>query len=174
MTDKNENPVTDITEKIASGQSLAAKRALTRAWREAVPDLPVRFAVILVRLNEEGVSKLIQRMKKSGSLPGLKLIWHKNKIEVWTSRGKSFYIGDLPSSDALMLSDLGDQAKKYRPKLIEISTNDDGSVDYLAIELIRPETVAEKKTSQTQTPMIEAIEEIAENIDNVNLDLDQS
>lgn len=174
MSEEKTNPLPEISDKISLGQGVGAKRSLTKAWREAVPEIPVRFAVILVRLDEKSVLEIIKRMKKSDSPPQLKLEWRKDRIEVWTSRGKKIRIGDLPSSDSMMLFDLGGKAKKYRPQIIEIKTSEDGEIEHFAVELVRPETESEKNSSPSQTSIIEAIEDIAENVDKIDLDLDQS
>jgi hypothetical protein len=172
MTKDNQNPLTEIAEKIASGQTVSAKRTLTQTWRDAVPSLPVRFAVILVRLEKKTALEIIKRMKKTQSPPQIILKWEKDRVEVWTARGKKLHLGDLPSSDTLMLSDLGEQAKKYRPQILEIKTDDQGVVEHIAIELVRPETKTEKENQISQTSMIEAVEEIAENSKGIDLDLD--
>lgn len=158
----------EISDKLAEGQTIGAKRVLTSSWRDAVPELPVRFAVILVRLDKDAVKALLKRMRKSKSKPGLKLDWKEDRIEVVTSRGKTLRIGDLPISDSMMMTDLGDKAKKYRPQLLQIQQTESGDIDYLAIELVRPETKAEQQA--TAAAMVSALEEIAETGEE-NIDL---
>ena len=164
----------DISEKISSGQHIGAKRALTNSWRDAVPDLPVRFAVILVRLDRDNTRTILKRMRKSKTKPNLRLVWEDDHIEVWTSRGTPIRIGDLPVSDSIMMNDLGDKAKKYKPQLLEINTSDEtGEIEYLAIELVRPDTKSEKEAS-SKADMISAIEAIAENLpDSIDLGFDK-
>ena len=155
--DDNVNPFIDINSKIASGQTIGAKRALTNSWRDSVPELPVRFAVILVGLNKDNIREIVKRSRKNKTSPKLKLVWKDNKIEVWSSQGKKLHIGNLPSSDALMLSDLGKKAHRYKPKFLELDTDESGEVDYLAIELVRPEPSGNEFNNNA---MVEALENL--------------
>lgn len=166
MSHENETEefLLNISDQISAGKITGAKQTLTRSWRDAVPELPIRFAVILVDLDKTAVKGLLQRMRKNKSTPRLKLEWKKdkNKIEVHTSQGKTFRIGNLPASDSIMLLDLGKKAKKYKPKLLEIKQDENGEINYLAIELIRPETSVE---TQAAAAIADAVESINDSLD---------
>lgn len=162
------NTFVDINSKIASGQTIGAKRALTSSWRDSVPELPIRFAVILVGLNKDNIREIVKRSRKNKTSPKLKLVWENNKIEVWTSQGKKLHLGNLPSSDALMLLDLGTKAKRYKPKFLELDTDDSGEVDYLAIELVRPESNTDEANAMA---MVSALENLIDQADGEPIDL---
>jgi hypothetical protein len=133
-----------LTEKVdkalASGSISQAKRAFIQNWREAVPELPLRFSVILEDLNLENVYELL-KMKRKDKMPQLKLQIVKNRTAVQMVRGRKLIIGFLPKRDSSLLDQLGDKAfKLYQPRILEAPRKDDGSLAYLAVELVRPES----------------------------------
>jgi hypothetical protein len=133
-----------LTEKVdkalASGSISQAKRAFNQNWREAVPELPLRFSVILEDLNLENVYELL-KMKRKDKMPQLKLQIVKNRTAVQMVRGRKLIIGFLPKRDSSLLDQLGDKAfKLYQPRILEAPRKDDGSLAYLAVELVRPES----------------------------------
>jgi hypothetical protein len=143
MTERQEK-LTEMQKKVLEGlqggRAPAAKAALTRSWRDAVPDLPVRFSVVLRKTDAQAVAELLRRARRNrGSSPPLRLRKRKGVIYVETVRGARLEIGQLPRSESQLLSDFGADAKLYRPQLLEVRYDDDNRVRFVAIELVRPE-----------------------------------
>jgi hypothetical protein len=129
-----------VQEGLDGGRAPAAKAALTRSWRDAVPELPVRFSVVLTKIDEAAVSELLRRARRNrGSSPPLRLRKKQGVIVVETIRGARLLLGQLPKSETQLLSDFGADAKLYRPQLLEVRYDDDNRIRVVAIELVRPE-----------------------------------
>lgn len=129
-----------VSEGIEQGRGPAAKAALSRSWRDAVPELPIRFSVALKKPDHKATRELLRRARKNaGSAPPLRLVRENDRTYVETVRGKRLRIGRLPSSDARLLEAFGRDAKLYRPQILEVRYDDDNRVRYVAIELVRGE-----------------------------------
>jgi hypothetical protein len=128
-----------VEDKRRQGSISNARAAFSRSWREAVPELPLRFSVILVHTDEKNILRLAKRLgRQSSTPPKLKLIRrHEGYIDVLTSG--NVILGRLPSADSQLLRELGPAAKSYEPQLIEIRNTPEEGLDYIAIELVRPE-----------------------------------
>jgi len=130
-----------VQESLDRGAVSQAKRAFTQGWRETVPALPLRFSVILVRLNRKSIKDVLRLWRKNkGQAPQLKLDWGEETVQVRMARGRKLVLGCLPASDAELLRDMGPKAQKlYRPQLLEVRRTETGEIDYVAVELVRPE-----------------------------------
>lgn len=135
-----------VQTSLEEGNPSAAKGAITRNWRDAVPSLPLRFTVVLVRANTADLKKLIQRNKKSkSSSPQLKIVKEKKSYFVRTSRGEKLTLGEMPYDDVQLLEEMGRDAKLFRPRLLEIYYNEQGKVRGVSIEMVRPDPEEERK-----------------------------
>lgn len=143
--DNKQSEARDLVERVEAGVERgnvsSAAAAFTRSWRDAVPELPLRFSVILVRVDRRAVAQLIARMRRNkGRPPQLKLDHIDEKtVRVVTARGKRLILGELPHADVKLLVELGKDARLYRPQLLEIRHDEEGKLRYLAVELVRPE-----------------------------------
>lgn len=141
----SEQPRRDISDRVDAerrrGSLTGARRAFSQNWRDAVPELPLRFSAILVRPDKRQIAELRRRIQKqNGSLPELRLRRRTDDlVEVWTKGRPSRRLGDLPALDAKLIADLGPAAKLYRPQILEIKSQPDGEIAYMAIEMVRPE-----------------------------------
>lgn len=148
MSEESQNPseieerARELAERVEDqrrkGSLSSARRAFSQNWRDAVPELPLRFSVILVRPERDALAELLRRMRKHAANPP-ELRLHRASAELVEVRLGRMRIGDLPAQDAKLLKELGADAKLYRPQLIEIRNNERGKLDYVAIELVRPE-----------------------------------
>ena len=129
-----------VSEGLADGRVPAAKAALSRSWRDAVPELPIRFSVALKDPKHKATRELLRRARRNeGAAPPLCLRQDGGKTYVETVRGKRLRIGRLPGSDARILEAFGKDAKLYRPQLLEVRYDDENRVRYVAIEMVRGE-----------------------------------
>jgi hypothetical protein len=154
-----------VQESLDRGRLPAAKAALSRGWRESVPDLPLRFSVLLLRPREDDVAAVLRRLRANGGRkPPLRLSRGKDgSIRVCTRRGKKLVLGELPRGEVKLLRDLGRDANLYQPELLEIRHDDHGRVRSVAIELIRPGDKHEDSLPQQIHEAIEAV--MAEDVD---------
>jgi len=127
----------EVSERLEGGSVRAAKRALSRAWRELVPELPPRFSVSLRRVDPKAVAEVRRRMSRSGKRPPLRLQRDEGRIWVETARGRRLRLGRLPSAEANLLEELG-ALRRYRPKLIRVEQDEMGQVSGVIVELVRP------------------------------------
>jgi len=136
--DKARDLADEVSRKIEEGSDKAAKRAFNKGWKDTVPALPYRISLVLVRIDQTAIFKMLslirdgkeRELKISGSFDDgfcVKLI-----------RGPR--IGDIAFNDIATLRGFGrKQFKQYVPHLLEVSADSDGSIEYVAIELLRKE-----------------------------------
>ena len=127
----------EVSERLEGGSVRAAKQALSRAWRELVPELPSRFSVPLRRVDPKAVAEVRRRMARSGKRPPLKLRRDEGRVWVETARGRRLRLGRLPSAEANLLEELN-ALSKYRPKLLRVEQDELGQVSGVVVELVRP------------------------------------
>lgn len=131
-----------VEEKLREGQVPQARRELTAAsdsWRDALPEPPLRFPVKLVKLSSSAATELLRRSLKSRGRPPLKLEKREDGVAIVTARGKKLQIGFLPQGEVNMLLEFDPKLRIFRPRLLDIGREEDGSVSSVAVELVRPE-----------------------------------
>jgi hypothetical protein len=126
-----------VEEHLSKGDKTSAKRAFSRSWRDAVPDLPLRFSVILVKTDPEAIEGVAKKMRQGKKAPKLRLVHTRSGS--WEVRATRT-LGSLPAPDGKLLTELGASSRLYRPELLEIRSDEKGDFDYIAVELVRPET----------------------------------
>jgi hypothetical protein len=129
-----------VAESKDRGSDIGAKQAFTKEWKEAVPELPHRIPALLVRVDPKAVNLVLARIRDDRQ-PELKVDGSfETGFCVRMSRGKKTRIGDLSARDLETLRELGKKALKvYKPQLLEVTRNEQGKVNTVAIELVRPE-----------------------------------
>lgn len=164
MPTRVDDLATRVEERLAKGSPDAAKREFTRNWRAAVPDLPLRFSVILVRVKEKEVREVLRKRRENdGTPPQLRLDFdEEGRIKVRMARGAKLRLGDIPASDADLLAQLGKKARRlYRPHLLEVRHDDEtGRLEYVAVELVRAESLEDEEVAD-RLAFQEAVEQIA-------------
>lgn len=158
-----------VQESLDRGRVPAAKAALSRGWRESVPDLPLRFSVLLLRPREDDVAAVLRRLRANdGRKPPLRLSRGRDgSVRVCTSRGKKLVLGELPRGEVKLLRDLGRDASLYEPELLEIRHDNHGRVRSVAIELVRSGEAQEDSLHPQIHEAIEAVmaEEVEDELD---------
>ena len=158
-----------VQESLQKGRVPAAKAALSRTWRESVPELPLRFSVLLVRTREEDVALVLKRLRANeGGKPPLRLSRGKDgSIRVCTKRGKQLILGELPQGEVRLLRDLGRDASLYTPELLEVRHDDHGKVRSVAIELVRNDRGSEDAIPPQIHEALEAVisEDVEDDLD---------
>lgn len=138
VEDQGQKLADKVEEHISKGDSSSAKRAFSRSWREAVPELPLRFSVILVKPDKDAIERVMKRIRSGKEGPKLKLVHSREgDWEVRTSSDKR--LGSLPSQDGKLLDEFGADSRLYSPKLLEIRTDEEDNLSHMAVELVRPE-----------------------------------
>lgn len=126
--------VEQINDYLQQGKTTQAKSLLTRRWRDLVPDLPLRFSVVLEKSSPRVVRAIVTSLKRGNQPPALSLQARSERhggYFITAEDGK--HLGALPERDAKFLRSLGEHAALYTPKLLEIRSG------LIAIELVRPE-----------------------------------
>ncbi len=152
-----------VSEHAEAGDLTKARQALSRSWRELVPDLPERFAVLLKRLDRDAVREVLVRQRERGGRVRLRLIEKDDRLAVATSHGKTLILGLLPKADTRLLEEFGAEGRRYRPQLLEVNREPDGEIRSVAVELVRPTPRSEDGPDEgTSLALQEAIETAAE------------
>ena len=126
----------EVAKNTREGHLVRANRVFTRGWRDAVPDLPLRFSVVLVRPDRKAVTQLDRRLRDEDE-PQMQLCRQDAGAVEVTVDGQR--IGDLPADDARLLAELDAAIDLYSPRVLEIRYTTRGRLDYIAVELVRPE-----------------------------------
>lgn len=141
---EHHNKAKELVEKVSEqkdrGSDIGAKQTFTRHWREVVPEMPPRIAIVLVRLNHKTALKVLERIR-DGRPPELALQGSlEDGLQVKLARGKQERLGNIPVRYLTALRQLGNKALRvYRPQLLEVTRDDQGKISVVAIELLRPE-----------------------------------
>lgn len=161
-----------VQQSLERGRVPAAKAALSRSWRNNVPELPVRFSVLLVRLRQEDCAAVLRRLRANrGSKPPLRLLRARDgSVRVCTSRGQKLILGDLPRGEVRLLQDLGSDASLYHPELLEVLHDSHGQVRSVSIELVRRKNPEEEK-DHLPVQIHEALEAVMAEEDVDELDI---
>ncbi len=129
----------EISSLMADGRSRKAIDALLAGVEDVLPDLPLRFSLLLIRVDSEGIKDYIRQYRKTGSRPTLQLVKPKGSgqfVITWR-KGR---IGQLSSEDSDLLRSFGRRRRLYEPRVLEVTYSADKlKVETLAIELVRPE-----------------------------------
>jgi hypothetical protein len=152
-----------VDRALASGSMSQAKRAFNQNWREAVPELPLRFSVLLEDVQLDNAYTLL-KLRRKNKTPQLKLAVNRKKVAVQMVRGRKLIIGYLPKRDSSLLNELGERSFEiYQPRILEAPYKDDGSLSYLAIELVN-----KKSTAQTHEHTPISVQEAFEEVNQMN------
>lgn len=136
-----------VDEYLQKGSTRSATRVFSQSWRETVPDLPLRFSVMLKQVDDAVILDMLAKLR-GGDRPLLALR-HRRKlgvIEVVDTVSRKA-LGLLPAQDAQLLIDLKAVRGYYSPHLSEIKINERGRLQYVAVELVRAEEVEQDEQS---------------------------
>jgi len=128
----------EISGHVRDGAHDRAARAFRRGWRDAVPELPLRFSVILVRADRELVAWL-HRQLVDHSEPEIALRRSDESSVDVVIAATGQRLGSLPAQDARLLAELDAADDLYRPQVMEIRYDERGRFDHIAVELVRPQ-----------------------------------
>lgn len=124
-----------VEDLLGAGRPRLAAQALVDAFDDCLPDLPLRFALVLIRVDERAASELRAALDTKvpyrlalgdGPREGISVFWGQRRV------------GDLSAEDSALVRDFGPQAALFSPRVLEILYRGDELATF-AIELIRPE-----------------------------------
>lgn len=128
----------EVSAYVREGKHGRATQAFQRGWRDAVPELPLRFSVVLVRPDRELVAQIHRRLvDKIEPKLCLQRTDEFSVQVVLADDGQR--LGSLPAQDARLLADLQAPDALYHPQVLEIRYDDQGRFHRIAVELVRPE-----------------------------------
>lgn len=128
-----------VDELLSQGKKREADLALQEALRDALPAMPLRFPLRLVRGNLAVARDLAVALRGAGGeQPRLRLVRTETTpryIVAWDKRG----LGAVPARFAQLLDSFGDDALIYEPRLHRIVGMTSARELTIAVELVRPE-----------------------------------
>lgn len=124
-----------VEDLLDAGRPRLAAQALVDAFDDCLPDLPLRFALVLIRVDERIASELARATQTKEPI-GLRLAdGPREGLSLYRGERR---VGDLSAQDTALVRDFGPQAALFTPRVLEILYRD-GELQTFAIELIRPE-----------------------------------
>lgn len=132
-----------LTEKVdefmQQGKPLQARSVLARNWQDSVPELPLRYPVVLESVSSRFARQLARFLRAGGEKPVLTLALTGSRVARGSVSVSGRRLGDLPQEQAAYLQGLGSSASVYEPRLTAIRLSSEGEVDGVEIEMVRPE-----------------------------------
>lgn len=125
----------EVDDLIRAGRPRLAQQALEQAVADCLPDLPLRFSLLVRRIDEVQVLALAEAVRASQDVD-LRLMRSEDTVQLRWSAGR---LGQLSARDSELLRGFGRQAALYDLRVLEISFGIEGGVSTFAIELSRPE-----------------------------------
>lgn len=125
----------EVDDLIRAGRPRLAQQALEQAVADCLPDLPLRFSLLVRRIDEPQVLALAEAVRASDTVD-IRLRESDGAVQVRWGAGR---LGQLSARDSELLRGFGRQAALYDPRVLEISFGIEGGVSTFAIELTRPE-----------------------------------
>lgn len=127
-----------VDEFLQQGKPLQARSVLARNWQDAVPELPLRYPIVLESVSSRFARQLARFLRAGGGKPELALSLTGSRVPRGSVAVSGRRLGDLPQEQAAYLQGLGESANVYEPRLMAIRLNE-GEVDSVEIEMVRPE-----------------------------------
>jgi len=128
-----------VDDLLAQGKQQQARSVVARGWQDAVPELPLRYPVVLARPSVRFASQLARYIRVGGDAPELKVELSGKQVIHGTITVSGRRLGELPDSEAAYLHSLGADAEVFTPRLTAIRVSATGESDKVEIELVRPE-----------------------------------
>jgi hypothetical protein len=125
-----------VLDLIEAGRQPAARRDLARNWREATPELPLRFPIVVTAFSQRGMGRLLASIRRGEKPENLRLGVSRRRIAVYIGALK---LGELPRADSDFLYGLGEDRDLYRISLRAIRFDTQGRPEALEAELVREE-----------------------------------
>lgn len=124
-------------EMARAGRPRLAAAAFEEAMRDCLPDLPLRFSLLLVRPDDDKVEELAEDVYRQDEVTLHMAEGPRGVLSVY--RGE-IRLGDLSSRDDELVRGFGDEGRAlYEPRILEILFRDGGELQSVAVELVRPE-----------------------------------
>jgi len=129
-------------------------------WRDAVPELPQRFATTLVRPNRKLVAALHQELRGGGK-PELALEQLKAHVVQVIVKKTGERVGSLPPEDARLISDLEVDAARYHPHILEVHFTPRGRLEEIVVDLVYEASEGETAPVRLHDLLDESTREVA-------------
>lgn len=134
--DDGRNMIDEVEDLVRAGRPRLAAQALVDAFEDCLPDLPLRFSLLLVRVDEH-TAKSVARLIHEGEPISLTLgEGPKSALSVFF---RDTRVGDLSARDAELVREFGEHAALYTPRVLQILFRPDNTLQAFAVELVRPE-----------------------------------
>lgn len=145
LTDEDQRPAEPrwlaerVDDLLDEGKPLAARSVLGRNWQDAVPELPLRYTVVLEQVSERTTRRIARILHEHDPVPTLSLHLRGSRrlrvlVRVSTPGSNDERLGEFSPEQAQFLHSLGERASLYRAQLTAIRASGAAT-----IELVRPE-----------------------------------
>lgn len=108
---------------------------MSGSWRDAVPELPARFAVVLVRPAIKSVRTLHKRLRAGGDEALVLYKGQRGALDVVVQRTGE-RLGSLPPEDTKLLRELGAELQDWRPRVLEIKFTLRRRLEHIIVDLV--------------------------------------
>lgn len=127
----------DAGELARAGRPRLAAAAFDQAMRDCLPDLPLRFSLLLVRPDDDQVEEVAEAVYRQDEVTLRLAEGPRGVLAVY--RG-TIRLGDLSVRDDELVRGFGAEGLAlYEPRILEILFREDGELQSVAVELVRPE-----------------------------------
>ncbi|WP_217924677.1 hypothetical protein [Miltoncostaea oceani] len=128
----------EVEDLLREGRPRLATQALIDAFADCLPELPLRFSLLLVRVDEQTALEVAQGIRRGDKVSLTLTDGPREALSVyWGARR----VGDLAASDRELVLEFGEHRALYTPRVLEIlfRPGAGGGLQTFAIELVRPE-----------------------------------
>lgn len=143
MTTPDERPegvdrhLETVEEMARAGRPRLAAAAFDAAMRDCLPDLPLRFSLLLVRVDDDQAEALADAIHRQTDVALSLADGPRGVLSVFSGASR---LGDLSARDDELVRGFGAEGLAiYEPRILEILFRDDQTLQSVAIELVRPE-----------------------------------
>lgn len=124
-------------EMARAGRPRLAAQAFDAAIRDCLPDLPLRFSLLLVRADDDQVESVAEAVYRQDDVSLRLADGPRGVLAVFRGQVR---LGDLSVRDDELVRGFGEEGiALYEPRILEILFREDGDLQSIAVELVRPE-----------------------------------
>lgn len=133
--DRHQEVADEVAQLLSLGHHHAAERALVRGGGAVLPDLPLRFGMVLRAVRQRASRDLVVAVREGRTVtltlddPGDGPILVRWDAQV---------VGQLAGHDTALVRAFGERRALYTPRLLELAIRGD-RVHTIAVEMTRPE-----------------------------------
>ena len=133
--DKQRALLKRVSQLVREGKIRASRKEFQAGMQAYLPEHPLRFSLILKRVDVDNLRSYIEHGREIGASPNLRL----EGDEVHSNQG---FIGKIAAKDMPIIDQLQSLIELYMVRPLELKwdeTSDPVKLEYFAVEIVRPE-----------------------------------